>query len=426
MAPDELDPDTHYVLTNAAGGKFDRVPNVTRHEWADEQAGFLAGVAAASTTETGTVAFLGAIQTARQEEYRAGFEAGVHSIDPDIKVLAIYLAASGYSDAPDDAPDGARYLASLLYDAGADVIFHAAGRSGVGVFEAAAGLSATNRWAIGIETDQWQAAGTRERAHVLTSIIKRFDAQIYTTIQEYLDGSLAPGVRRLTVADGMITYAPSGDALNAAARANLDRTMEQLAAGRLRPPRTPIGALLERESLLDPGTGTGSFAGSDDVPVTFTLPEGWTNNGWGVIKGDPIYGLIFMNVDNIYTDSCPSAPLDPPVGPTVDDLAAAWANLPGFHATEPIDVTVDGFAGKQVEFTVPDYDEADCTYGMFRLLREAGGGGNYWAQAPNQHHELRILDVDGTRLVIGAGYFPDTSPQDRAELDEILNSIQIG
>ena len=179
-------------------------------------------------------------------------------------------------------------------------------------------------------------------------------------------------------------------------------------------------------TTIEPGTGTGSFAGSDDVPVTFTLPEGWTNNGWGVIKGDPIYGLIFMNVDNIYTDSCPSAPLDPPVGPTVDDLAAAWANLPGFDATEPIDVTVDGFAGKQVEFTVPDYDEADCTYGMFRLLREAGGGGNYWAQAPNQHHELRILDVDGTRLVIGAGYFPDTSPQDRAELDEILNSIQIG
>ena len=51
---------------------------------------------------------------------------------------------------------------------------------------------------------------------------------------------------------------------------------------------------------------------------------------------------------------------------------------------------------------------------------------DYWAQGPNQHHQLWILDVDGTRLVIGATYFPDTSPQDRADLDEILASIQIG
>jgi hypothetical protein len=177
---------------------------------------------------------------------------------------------------------------------------------------------------------------------------------------------------------------------------------------------------------------TGSFG---DIPVTFTLPDGWDNIGWGVTKGgttagdvaDPIFGLFFVEVGNTYTDSCPSVQLDPPVGPTVDDLASVWGDLPAFDATVPTDITVDGFHGKLVEFTVPDYDEDDCAYGEFMLL---GGVGDptdgYWAQGPNQRHQLRILDVDGTRVVIGAGWYPDTSAQDRADIDEMLNSIQIG
>ena len=81
------------MLTDYDGARFDGLPNVTTQQWADEQAGFLAGVAAATTTETGTVGFLGADPTGGdQEDYRAGFEAGVESIDPDIAILAVYLA----------------------------------------------------------------------------------------------------------------------------------------------------------------------------------------------------------------------------------------------------------------------------------------------------------------------------------------------
>ena len=106
-----------------------------------------------------------------------------------------------------------------------------------------------------------------------------------------------------------------------------------------------------------PGRAAASFG---DVPVTFIVPDGWSNTSWTVTKGEPGYGLVFMEVGNTYTDSCPSVQLDPPVGPTVDDLASAWGDLPGFHATVPTDTTVDGFAGKLVEFTVPDYDEDVC------------------------------------------------------------------
>ena len=153
IEPEDLDPATRYLLTEFDGHAFDGLPNVTSHQWADEHAGFLAGVAAATTTETGTVGFLGATQTGHgQEDYRAGFEAGVESIDPDIRVLAAYLDAFGYRQEPNDAPEGGRLVADQLYDAGADVIFHVAGRSGLGVLEAASQLSTNNLWAIGIET----------------------------------------------------------------------------------------------------------------------------------------------------------------------------------------------------------------------------------------------------------------------------------
>lgn len=172
-------------------------------------------------------------------------------------------------------------------------------------------------------------------------------------------------------------------------------------------------------------TVTGSI-GHGAAAITFTAPDGFTNIGWGLVKGDPAFGILAMEVRNTYTDSCPSAALDPPVGPTVDDLASAWTDLPAFDATAPTNITIDGFDGKQVEFTVPDYDEAECPYGDLMLLQDNSGQDGYWAQGPNQHHKLWILDVDGTRLVIAGFWYPDTSDQDRSDIDEILSTIQIG
>ena len=78
----------------------------------------------------------------------------------------------------------------------------------------------------------------------------------------------------------------------------------------------------------------------------------------------------FWDVCNVYADGCEHTLLDPPLGPTVDDLANVWATLPGFTATTPVDIVVDGYAGKRVDYTVPDYptvvapatgeDVADC------------------------------------------------------------------
>jgi hypothetical protein len=169
------------------------------------------------------------------------------------------------------------------------------------------------------------------------------------------------------------------------------------------------------------------------IPVTFTAPVDWTvDETWTAYKPNVAVALGFEEIINIYADGCQWVPLDPPVGPTVDDLVAAWPNVPDFNATAAVDVTVDGYSGKQIEFTVPDYTNDDCrdiAPGQARYALWYGPGAaapGYWAQGANQHILQRILDVDGTRLVVTAEYLPTASPQDRADLEEALATIQIG
>jgi hypothetical protein len=184
---------------------------------------------------------------------------------------------------------------------------------------------------------------------------------------------------------------------------------------------------------LAPTAVTGSYTGLDGVAVAYTVPDVWykLDDGWAVIKSgsDPVFGVAFWDVTNIFVDPCQLVLFDPPVGPSVDELASAWTKVPALEVTSTSDVTVDGYVGREVEFTVPDYEASECEQHKFGLWQENGAVGNvpnYWAQGPNVHPQLWILDVEGTRLVIKASYFPDTSEQDRADLEEILDSIQIG
>jgi hypothetical protein len=187
----------------------------------------------------------------------------------------------------------------------------------------------------------------------------------------------------------------------------------------------------EATATVGPGRGTGYFGGSfPEVPVMFTLPQGWEADGAFVNKSgaEPVFGLVFMDVANVYTDGCRWELVDPPPGPTVDDLVAAFAKVPGFRGA-PRDVTVNGYTGQQIEFRVPDYNKEECTNGQFGILKQdysPGADPALWAQAPNQQNRLWILDVDGTRLVILAGDPGNMSAQDRTDLDRILTSIQIG
>lgn len=187
-----------------------------------------------------------------------------------------------------------------------------------------------------------------------------------------------------------------------------------------------VGGGPESTPLPTPSQGGSIYLITNDegVRVTLTVPDGWFPAGWYVSNGDAgptLTGIQIWAVGNVYADPCRwrGALMDPPVGPTVDDLAQALAEQPTRGATTS-DVTLDGFAGKLVELTVPaDISLADCDGGQFYSWE------GRFHQGPGQHDDVYILDVDGTRLVIDALSFPGSSATDRAELQQMLDTIQI-
>jgi len=135
--------------------------------------------------------------------------------------------------------------------------------------------------------------------------------------------------------------------------------------------------LVMRDQLsIRPSVGTVSSVllrpdgSSSSAQLRLSVPDSWsTFQDWAVIK-EAGTGVAFGSVSNIYTDRCQwgGALLDPRVGPSVDDLAIAVAESWGSDATAPIDVMLDGFAGKQMVLTVPtDVDFADCFLGRFQM-----------------------------------------------------------
>jgi hypothetical protein len=137
-------------------------------------------------------------------------------------------------------------------------------------------------------------------------------------------------------------------------------------------------------------------------------------------------------------DACVDPRLaDPPIGPSVDDLATGLAELPPFQVTKPpTEVTIYGYRGKHLELTVPDdlpYELrsgdtywTDCRRGEIHSWIGAGSFGSFYGYGPgSQVEEFWILDVAGTRLMIQAKWFPDSPPRDIAEMRAILDSIRI-
>jgi basic membrane protein A len=126
-----------------------------------------------------------------------GYQAGAKKINPQVAVLENYVGVT--SEAWNNPPRG-KELALSQYDAGADVIFAAAGASGLGVFDAA---EDRKKFAIGVDANQnWTKPGL-----ILTSMLKRVDIAVYSTIEEAKAGKFAGGVKHFGLANQGIDYA---------------------------------------------------------------------------------------------------------------------------------------------------------------------------------------------------------------------------
>ena len=158
------------------------------------------------------------------------------------------------------------------------------------------------------------------------------------------------------------------------------------------------------------------------------LLDGYAGDQGGVVFGtDDGQGMSAWTVGNVYAEPCKWAGtlLDPPIDPSVDGLVAGLTSQKDRHATEATDVSLSGFTGKYMEMTVPArIDLAHCDEGQFRTWVDPTLEGGRWLEA-GQRDLLWIVDVDGTRLVIDSALGPDTTPQDRADRIQMVESIRI-
>jgi basic membrane protein A len=234
-------PDATWVVLDPPSDPF---PGVSSFSFAVHEGSFLVGAAAALESQTGVVGFVGGQQVPHIEAFRAGFEAGARAADPEVEVLAGYVVAGRYGGY--SSPDLADDLATSMYQRGADVVFHAAGESGLGVFEAADRTSdvlGRKLWAIGVDNDEYLNVPGPLRDHVLTSMVKRFDLGVYETVRSFLDGELAPGNRTFTLADGGVGFSTSGDHLADSTIARVQAFEDEIASGARVVPHVPSGAL---------------------------------------------------------------------------------------------------------------------------------------------------------------------------------------
>ena len=238
-------PDVTFVTVMAPGPP--ESPNVVSVVFADEQAGFIAGVAAATETKTRVVGFVGGAPVPDVEMRRAGFEAGVASVDSSVTVLARHVDASGDLDRAFSRADLGKAAATDLFDRDADVVYHAAGRSGLGVFQAArehTEATSTKHWGIGSDSDQILEVGTLEQDYVLMSVLRKFDVVANDSVRDFVDGELEAGTVRYTFADGGLGYSTRGNHLSELAVTRVAQAEASIIDGTVEILLYPVGDVL--------------------------------------------------------------------------------------------------------------------------------------------------------------------------------------
>lgn len=152
-------------------------PNVVSAVFAEHEGSFLVGVAAglkAKADGKNVVGFIGGMQFPLIERFQAGFEQGVKAVYPEAKILVDYAGDFG-------APDKGQAIAQKQFNAGAYIIFHAAGGTGNGMIKEAKERTEKGdvRWAIGVDKDQYTDGLYGDKSAVLTSMMKRVDVAAY-------------------------------------------------------------------------------------------------------------------------------------------------------------------------------------------------------------------------------------------------------
>lgn len=210
-----------------------KAANVADLVFSEEQASYLAGVAAALSTKSNVVGFVGGVDVPLIHKFGAGFKQGVQDTKKGVTVKEQYLtetaAEGGFS-----SPDKGESAAEGMIDDKADVIYAAAGLSGQGVIKAA---SANKIWAIGVDSDQYnQDALKAYKASILTSAMKNVEGAVYELAKSVKDGKPETGVIRGSLSNGGVSLSNSNPefADNAEIQAAVKKATEAIIAGTIK------------------------------------------------------------------------------------------------------------------------------------------------------------------------------------------------
>ena len=211
-------------------------PNVASVMFKEQEGSYLAGVAAALMSESKQIGFVGGMEIPVIERFEAGFLAGVKAVDSSIKVDVQYTGKF------DDAALG-KTTANRMYSSGVDIIFHAAGGTGNGVFAEAKERKTkdknANVWVIGVDSDQYEEGAVGDTNVTLTSMQKRVDVAVQNIAKETMEGSF-PGGKTVTygLAEEGVQLADSRGAIPEDILAQIEEYSKKIASGEIVVPET--------------------------------------------------------------------------------------------------------------------------------------------------------------------------------------------
>jgi len=218
-------PNVKFAIVDASV----KAPNVRSLLFTEQEGSFLAGYLAALTSKTKKLGFVGGMEIPLIKKFQAGYEAGAKTADPTVEVLPAKYTGNW------DSQDKGKVMANALFASGADVVYHAAGRAGLGVIAAA---KEQGKFAIGVDSDQDDV----EKGFVLTSMIKRVDEAVFQTINDLSMNKFSAGDKIYDLKAGGVGLSEMKFTKDKIGKENLDKVKEittKIAKGEIKVPSSP-------------------------------------------------------------------------------------------------------------------------------------------------------------------------------------------
>jgi basic membrane protein A len=220
-------PDTRFACVDYTVREDEVLPpNLVALKFKEEEGSFLVGALAALLSTTGKIGFVGGMDIPLIRKFEAGYRSGAAAVAPSVEVIVKYAGTTG---AAFKDPTKGKELGLAEYHQGADIIFHASGSTGLGVFEAA---RETENLAIGVDADQYDEAP----GYVLTSMIKRVDNAVFDCIRNMQAGEWNAGVQIFGLAQDGVGWVYDGrnqGLIPEHVKAQVDSLQAEIVAGRI-------------------------------------------------------------------------------------------------------------------------------------------------------------------------------------------------